>query len=47
MACEKRWTCPWNSEAQPAHLVELDDVRVVEELHELDLPVDLLQIARV
>ena len=26
------------------HLVELDDVRVVQHLHDLDLPVDLLQV---
>lgn len=26
------------------HLVELDDVGVVQHLHDLDLPVDLLQV---
>lgn len=31
----------------PAHLVKLDNIWVVQEFHELDLPVDLLQITRI
>lgn len=47
VARDKRWVCPQSIEVPRAHLVKLDDIWVVQEFHELDLSVNLLQIARI